>query len=75
MKATVQTELDRLTPAMRNKIQKLAYQLGDALRPLALMLESADCELGYAAGPLLDEHLLYCEMLTLLEKSELTKYL
>jgi hypothetical protein len=75
MKATVQTELDRLPPAMRNKIQKLAYQIGDALKPLALLLESADCELGYAAGPLLEEHLTFCEMLTLLEKSKLTKCL
>lgn len=73
--ATLQTELDKLTPAMRRSIRKLAYQLSDAMKPLALLLESADCSTGHNAGPLLEEHMLYCEMLALLEKSELTKCL
>ena len=73
--ATLHTELDKLTPAVRNKIRKLAYQITDAVRPLAMLLESADCDTGFNAGPLLDEHMLYCEVLALLDKSKLTSVL
>lgn len=66
----LRTEMKKLDPEAYQEIRRSYYKIAEELRPLADALEKADAELG-PAGPLLEEHYLFCEMLDLLNKSVL----
>jgi len=73
--ATVKTELAKLDPRRAGLLRDLYYDLGAALPQLAEELEFADLDNGGEAGPLLDQHLIVCEMLELFRRIELGKHL
>jgi hypothetical protein len=51
------------------------YQVADALPQLAEELEFADLDLGGDGGPLIDEHLMVCEVIEAFRKLKIGKYL
>ncbi len=66
----LRTEMKKLDPDAYQEIRRSYYKIAEELRPLADALEKADAELG-PAGPLLEEHTIFCEMLDRLKKSYL----
>lgn len=77
---TVKSELLRLASTQKGNlyvrdIREAAYDLGESLARLASELESADLLIGGHGGPLIEQHLIVCEMMELAKKLELTKYL
>ena len=73
--ATVKTELAKLDPRRAGLLRDFYYDLAAALPQLAEDLEMADLDNGGAAGPLLDQHLVVCEMMDLFKRIELGKHL
>lgn len=72
---TIGTELVRLSPDAREHIRKAYYAIADNLKPLADSLEMADLERGGKGGPLINEHLIVCEMLAAFEKLTVGRFL
>lgn len=77
---TVKSELLRLASTQKGNlyirdIREAAYDLAESLSRLASELESADLLIGGHGGPLIEQHLIVCEMIELSKKLELTKYL
>jgi hypothetical protein len=66
----LRTEMNWLAPETYQEIRRSYYKIAEELRPLSDALEQADAELG-PAGPLLEEHYLFCAMLDLLNTSVL----
>ena len=65
---TIGYELVRSSPEGRNKIRNAYYGVSDHIRTLANVLEMADLERGGKGGPLLEQHLIVCQMLELFDK-------
>lgn len=72
---TVQSELRQLDARRTALLKDLYYRISDALPQLAEELEFADLDLGGEAGPLIEQHLLVCEMMQAFDKIDLGKYL
>ena len=72
---TTESELKQLDPRRASLIREFYYKVEDALPQLAEELEFADLDLGGDAGPLLEQHLVICEMMTLLNRVDVGKYL
>lgn len=72
---TVKGELDQLTGQRLNELRALYYGIADNLAPLAEQLEFADLETEGDAGPLIEQHLILCQMMEAFKKIELGKYL
>lgn len=53
------------------EIREAYYRIAENLRPLATALEMAALDHGGPAGPLLDEHYIYCEVMRKLDESVL----
>ena len=76
---TVETELKKLNPKRFNLIREFYFKVADSLPQLAEELEFADLDIGEGdpdmeAGPLLDQHLIICEMMEAFKRIELGKY-
>ncbi|TWU62275.1 hypothetical protein [Crateriforma conspicua] len=69
--ANLRTEMSKLDPDTYQRIREDFYRIADNLQPLADALEKADADLGGDAGPLLDEHYIFAQMVDLLRKSNL----
>ncbi|TWU38638.1 hypothetical protein [Novipirellula artificiosorum] len=67
--AALRTAMKKLDPATYQDIRESYYRIADNLRPLVDALEKADVDHGGPAGPLLEEHYIFCEMLDQLKKS------
>jgi hypothetical protein len=66
--AALRTEVQKLDADTYQEIRQSYCKIADELRPLVEALEKADADLG-PDGPLLEEHLIFCEMLDRLNKS------
>ncbi|KAA1258297.1 hypothetical protein LF1_08130 [Rubripirellula obstinata] len=73
---------EALRPLFRNMDQHKAqemrqayYRIAENLRPLVDALEMADYDDGALAGPLLEEHYIFCEMLDTIKQSALGEVL
>ena len=71
---TIGTELVRLSPQGRTVIKNAFYGVADHLKPLADVLEMADLERGGKGGPLLEQHLIVCQMLELFDKLTIGRF-
>ena len=69
--ANLRTEMQKLDAEMYQRIREDFYRIADNLKPLADALEMADADLGAKAGPLLDEHYIFAQMVDLLRQSNL----
>ena len=69
--AALRTAMKSLDPATYQTIREDFYKIADNLKPLADALEKADAEQPETAGPLLDEHYIFAQMVDLLRKSQL----
>lgn len=72
---TVQGELKQLDARRASLVREFYYKVSDALPQLAEELEMADLDLGGDGGPLIDQHLIVCEMLAAFKQLELGKHL
>ncbi|MGB7323402.1 MAG: hypothetical protein WBD31_00925 [Rubripirellula sp.] len=82
MTETQKARAEALAPLFRNMDQHKAqemrqayYRIAENLRPLVDALEMADCDHGGPAGPLLEEHYIFCEMLDTIKQSALGEVL
>ena len=64
-----------MDPHQAQEIREAYYKAVEGLRTLADMLEIADAQQPQTAGPLLTEHLLACEAIDAMKKSQLGKIL
>jgi hypothetical protein len=71
----VKAEIKKLDPGRITLIRQMFYQVADALPQLAEGLEFADLDLGGEGGPLIDEHLMVCEVIEAFRKLKIGKYL
>ena len=71
----VKAELKKLDPKRFTLIRQMFYQVADALPQLAEELEFADLDLGGEGGPLIDEHLMVCEVIEAFRKLKIGKYM
>ena len=71
----IQTAIKQLPAQRAALIREFYYQVADALPQLAEELEFADLDLGGEGGPLIEQHLIVCEMLAAFKKLDLGKYL
>lgn len=71
---TIGTELVRLSPQGRTVIKNAFYGVADHLKTLADVLEMADLERGGKGGPLLEQHLIACQMLELFDKLTIGRF-
>lgn len=60
-----------MDPHTAQEIRESYYRIAENLRPLVNALEIADLENGGPAGPLLEEHYIFCELLEKLNQSVL----
>ncbi|TWU38573.1 hypothetical protein [Novipirellula artificiosorum] len=67
----LRTAMLTLDPEAYQEIRRSYYKIAEELRPLVDALEKADVDHGGPAGPLLEEHYIFCEMLDQLKKSVL----
>jgi len=74
-KPTVKSELSKLSPERFSTIRQQFYAIADNLRPLLTELEMADLDNGGNGGPLIDEHLLLCEIVTLFDKLKIGSHI
>ena len=72
---TTATELKALDPRRRQLLKDYFYNVADALPILAEQLELADLDLGGEGGPLLELHLVVCEMMDVFKDVDLGKHL
>jgi len=72
---TTATELKSLDPRRRQLLKDYFYNVADSLPQLAKQLEFADLDLGGEGGPLLELHLVVCEMMNLFHDVDLGKHL
>ena len=72
---TTATELKSLDPRRRRLLKDFYYNVADALPMLAEELEFADLDLGGEGGPLLELHLVVCEMMNVFKDVDLGKHL
>ena len=73
---TVKSELAQLDPKRIELLRRFYYQISDALPQLAEELEFADIDTGTDdAGPLIDQHMIVCEMMESFKQLELGKLL
>jgi len=61
----------RISPEKAENIRQAYYAVADQLEPLMQMLEDADCDLDYEAGPLIEEHLKICAAVEAFKKSRI----
>ena len=78
MNETQKARAEALAPLFRNmdahtaqEIRESYYRIAENLRPLVNALEIADLDHGGPAGPLLEEHYIFCELLEKIDKSVL----
>jgi hypothetical protein len=64
-----------MDPHQAQEIREAYYKAVEGLRTLADMLEIADAQQPQTAGPFLTEHLLACEAIDAMKKSQLGKIL
>ena len=64
-----------MDPHQAQEIREAYYKAVEGLRTLADMLEIADAQQPQPAGPLLSEHLLACEAIDAMKKSQLGRIL
>ena len=69
--ANLRDEMLKLDPETYQRIREDFYRIADNLKPLADALEMADADRGGNAGPLLDEHYIFAQMVDLLRQSNL----
>jgi hypothetical protein len=60
-----------MDPAQAQEIREAYYRIAENLRPLVTALETADLDNGGPAGPLLEEHFIFCQLLEKLDESAL----
>ena len=72
---TTATELKALGPRRRQLLKDYFYNVADSLPQLAKQLEFADLDLGGEGGPLLELHLVVCEMMNVFKDVDLGKHL
>lgn len=65
---TVESEMKRLDPKRFHSIRDFYYDLAAALPQLAEELELADLDLGGEGGPLIEQHLILCQMMETFKK-------
>ncbi|TWU28039.1 hypothetical protein [Novipirellula artificiosorum] len=65
----LRTAILTLDPETYQEIRRSYYKIAEELRPLVDALGKADVDHGGPAGPLLEEHYIFCEMLDQLDKS------
>ncbi len=73
--SAVSDQLDQLDGRRRELLRKFYYRVSDALPQLAEELEFADLDLGGDGGPLIEQHLVVCEMLQAFKRLELGEHL
>lgn len=71
---TIGTELVRLSPQARTAIRNAFYGISDHIQTLADALEMADLERGGKGGPLIEQHLIVCEMLAAYDKLSIGRF-
>jgi hypothetical protein len=72
---TTKTELKKLDNRRAELIRKLYCEVACALPQLAEELEFADLDLGGEGGPLIEEHLVVCEMMEAFRRVTVGKFL
>ena len=72
---TTATELKALDPRRRQLLKDYFLDIAAALPILAEQLEFADLDLGGEGGPLLELHLVVCEMMNVFKDVDLGKHL
>ncbi|MGB7325372.1 MAG: hypothetical protein WBD31_10920 [Rubripirellula sp.] len=69
--AALRTIFKNMDPHQAQEIRESYYRIAENLRPLVDALEIADLDNGGPAGPLIEEHYIFCELLEKLDESVL----